>query len=191
MQKSEIRKNILNVRLTLRQDELNISQDRLISKINNKKNFMQSTNVGIYWPVKNEVDPTKLLTQKNNKIFYLPRLRKDKKLDFIRYTSTTKLIRNKYGIFEPLVENEDIISAQELDCVLVPTIAIDNNGNRIGSGGGYYDRTFHFKKNFPTARPYLISLIYEFQLIEHIHSEKHDVKCDDMIISNIIYSKNE
>ena len=127
--------------------------------------------------------------KKTNKTFYLPRLREDKKLEFVKYTDATKLVRNKYGILEPLIENEDIILPHNLDCVLVPTVAIDNDGNRIGSGGGYYDRTFHFKKNTPKESPYLISLIYEFQFINNIMAEQHDIKCNDVIRVDVFYSK--
>ena len=67
MKKSEIRKNILHRRLELRQEELRFSQNKLSYQIHQNENFIHSKNVGIYYPIKNEVDPTVLLKEKTNK----------------------------------------------------------------------------------------------------------------------------
>ena len=65
-------------------------------------------------------------------------------LEFVAYHSDNPLRLNQYNIFEP--ESGDRLAAEKLDLVIVPLVAFDEEGHRVGMGGGYYDRTFAFKQ---------------------------------------------
>jgi 5-formyltetrahydrofolate cyclo-ligase len=176
--KQLIRKNISKKRKTLDSNTINTCKKNALDKIKHHYMFDKSKNIALYWPKDNEVDPTLLINIDSTKKFYLPIIQKNKTLIFGEVSKMTNLVPNKYNILEP--EGTDLVTANSLDLIILPSIAIDINKNRIGSGGGYYDRTFELKKNLKS--PYIIALIYKFQHIKSIPTEKHDIKCDDVII---------
>lgn len=78
--------------------------------------------------------------------------------------SDTELVPNWLGIPEPMVAREQMIRPQQLDLVLTPLVGFDEAGNRLGMGGGYYDRSFAFLRDCPpSSRPWLVGLAYELQ----------------------------
>ncbi len=109
------------------------------------------------------------------KILLLPRI--NKRTNLIEAIVTTDLTKENFtlgsfGIKEPKGERELIP-----DLVVVPGIAFDTEGNRIGYGGGYYDKYLNDKELFK------IGFLYDFQLVEKIENEEHDVKMDKIIIA--------
>ena len=84
-----------------------------------------------------------------------------------------KMIKNKYGIDEPIDKQE--INKEFLDLMIVPLVGYDANCYRLGYGGGYYDR---YLKDFNAPT---IGLAYSFQYIEHYQSEDFDIPLDDII----------
>lgn len=85
--------------------------------------------------------------------------------------SADELCRGAYGLLEPTAACEAIVP-QEIDLVLVPGVAFDRAGGRIGQGGGYYDRFL------PQTRAYRLGICYDFALVEAIESEAHDQRMD-------------
>ncbi|MCB5160927.1 5-formyltetrahydrofolate cyclo-ligase [Marinomonas algarum] len=101
---------------------------------------------------------------------YLPVIN-DKQLTFALYSKDTLWQENKFGINEPLTN--DTISGHELDMVFLPLVGFDQQGGRLGMGGGFYDRTFANKKaNTP---PLLIGLAHECQEVKRLPIEGWDV----------------
>jgi 5-formyltetrahydrofolate cyclo-ligase len=82
---------------------------------------------------------------------------------FSIYEPDDVLKKNRFGILEPEINFKKIIPAWALDIVFTPLIAFDSEGNRLGMGGGFYDRTFSFLHNSKRSHPHLIGLAYEFQ----------------------------
>ena len=135
MNKSEIRKKILNLRKQYKNRQLKISF-KYILKILKKKNFHAKT-VGGYYPYNHEIDAINILEEleKYNYVTSLPRIKKNYQMDFYNWSSKEPLVINKYGIPEPI---SNMIKYP--DILLIPLVAYDKNLNRVGYGGGYYDR---------------------------------------------------
>ena len=100
-------------------------------------------------------------------------------------------VPNAYGIFEPVFDSEKTIATWDLDVVLMPLVACDEKGCRLGMGGGYYDRSFAFlnntyknaddNKSMESSGPILIGVGYDFQKVQGLVSQKWDVDMDAFI----------
>lgn len=142
--------------------------------------------IAFYLPIRGEADPTglqiELAKSHPGKTFYVPILPEDKHatLRFAAYSPDSPMIINRFNIPEPDLNQAQILEdARQLDAVIMPLVAIDKRGNRIGMGGGYYDRTFDFKHtdNAP-SKPHLIAFAYDFQLIETQTPQPWDVPAE-------------
>jgi len=97
-------------------------------------------------------------------------------LAFISYMPGDPLIANRFKICEPEFQASKVLAAAELDLVLVPLVACDRQGNRLGRGAGFYDRTFAFLTQQDRAlKPYLLGVAYEWQLVDVLPAESWDV----------------
>lgn len=95
-------------------------------------------------------------------------------MTFVEISPDTELLGNRYGIQEPV--SGETVGARELDIVLLPLLGFDICGNRIGMGGGYYDRAFSFLKNRECyLRPKLIGLAYASQRLDEISPSPWDI----------------
>ena len=138
--------------------------------------------IAFYLPVRGEADPTYLqaLSQFSEKKFYLPILSTTNKnhLEFALYNEQTPMKLNRFKIPEPDTSSAELLTdPKQLDVVVMPMVAIDRLGNRIGMGGGFYDRTFAFRKK-ESSDPKLIGFAYDFQLIDEQTPQPWDVPTD-------------
>ena len=123
--------------------------------------------IACYFPVGREVDCQFFISAawKRGRTILLPVLN-GAELLFSKYDSSTVFSRNQHNIPEPVVKKSQLVRPQEIDVVLTPLVAFDAMGNRIGMGGGYYDRSFRFMRNRMTwHHPTLIGLAYDFQKV--------------------------
>lgn len=119
---------------------------------------------------------------------YLPCLVKAR-MEFRRYTPGTPLIANRFGIPEPVRDPARRLNARFLDLVLAPLVAFDADGNRLGTGGGYYDRTFAFLKHRQHWNsPRLYGVAYEFQQHAHLPHDSWDVPLHRAVTDTAIHS---
>jgi 5-formyltetrahydrofolate cyclo-ligase len=152
----------------------------ILNILETRPEFRYSQHIAAYWPFKGEADPRPLLKKAfyMKKHCYLPVLHPSKpgQLLFVEYKAGDKLALNRYGIREPLLRCRKIINAWRLNLVFVPLIAFTKKGQRLGRGGGYYDRTFAFTKNTRKVKhPKLIGLAYDLQGVEELPHEKWDI----------------
>ena len=144
------------------------------------KMFKEASHVAYYLPIGGEVD-TQWLTQWSvGKDFYLPLVKaSDGLLVFAKADSTSDYQKNKFGILEP-VGTDYVTTLETLDLVVTPLVSYDNEGNRLGMGGGYYDRTFAYKKG-QKSKPLLIGYAYSFQYSSAIEVQDWDIPLDGVV----------
>ena len=107
---------------------------------------------------------------------------------FLPYDRHTPLAPNRFGIPEPDVAAHTRRRARELDLVLVPLVAFDATGNRLGMGGGFYDRTFSYLRSRAFwKKPLLIGVAYEFQRFEALPSRPWDVRLRGVATEKRLY----
>jgi 5-formyltetrahydrofolate cyclo-ligase len=136
--------------------------------INNNK-FQSAKVVGAYFAFGSEV-ATELIIERAKmlgKKIALPRVEEDK-ITFYELSSTKSLIRGRFGIMEPPPYGH----MDEIDLLVVPGIAFDKKGNRLGYGKGFYDRLLSGKRTFS------IGLAYSFQLLENLPHHRYDKRLD-------------
>jgi 5-formyltetrahydrofolate cyclo-ligase len=172
--KSQIRNKTLKIRKKLFEKDLNIDSTKFISFL--KKNRLNLKNFGGYYPSNYEIDDLDildLLEKKNFKVS-LPIIKKDNQMNFYSWSRSDPLRVNKFGIPEPV--SSKIFYP---DILLVPLVAYDDNLNRLGYGGGYYDR--YIEKLEKTKKVIKIGLAFSFQKISSIPIDQYDKRLDFII----------
>ncbi len=185
--KETIRKKILSIRELLPQDEAKERSKLIFQNLKKLNVFNNASVVHTYVSAKkNEVDTIEIINHllSSGKRVIVPVVdKKSKKLIHSELKSLSELKKSTFGLLEPEVIRE--VSIEEIDIVLVPAIAVDKNGNRIGFGGGYYDK---FLKQIYCPK---VALVYDFQVIDEIEPEPSDVPVDFIITeSDIIEVKH-
>ena len=171
MNKSQIRKKILKARKQNISNNLVINFKYIIEILIKNKGYKKI--VGGYYPYNYEVNPIEILKkfEKQNYQISLPKIKNNFQMDFFQYSIDEPLSINKYGIPEP-ISNKVVYPS----ILLVPLVAFDKDLNRIGYGGGFYDRyIYRIKKN---KKIITIGLAYSFQKVKNIPVNKYDFKLD-------------
>ena len=174
MNKSELRKKILKIRKE--NDLINFSINlQSILKILKKKKINGKI-LGGYYPYNYEVDAIQILKklEKKNYLICLPKIKKNSQMDFFRWSNKDPLQVNNYGILEPISKK-----IRYPDILLVPLVAYDKNFNRLGYGGGFYDR--YLKRIKRIKKIITIGLAYSFQKVKKIPINNYDIKLDFII----------
>ena len=176
MKKSEIRKQILKIRKSKTRNNFKINFNNIINLL--KKEKITGKTVGGYYPYNYEVDAIKILEDFEKKDFSisLPKIKKKFQMNFFKWSTRDPLVINKFGIPEPI--SDKILYPSIL---IVPLVAFDKNLNRIGYGGGFYDR--YIKKQKKSKKILTIGLAYPFQRVKKIPIDKYDIRLD-FILTN-------
>ena len=179
MLKSKLRKKVLKIRKVANKNNLKINFNKVFSLI--KKNYLIKKSIGGYFPVNYEVDDLEILKEfaKKNYQISLPVIKKNFNMDFYKWSFDDPLKINQYGIPEP--NSKKLIYP---DIILVPLVAFDNNLNRLGYGGGYYDRVI--KKLSKKKKILKIGLAFSIQKINSVPVTKYDKKLDYIVTDKYI-----
>ena len=171
MNKSEIRKKILKIRKNNQIKNQKISFKEILNIL--KKTKIKKKIIGGYYPFNYEIDSLHILKKLEKKKYRisLPKIRKNSQMDFFQWSLKDPLIINKYGIPEPTSNK-----IQYPNILLVPLVGYDKDLNRLGYGGGFYDR--YIKKIKKKKDVITIGFSYSFQKIRQIKINKHDIKLD-------------
>ncbi len=174
MSKSQLRKKILKIRKRKYPKYEEINFNNIIKIV--KKEKINNKIIGGYYPYNYEVNVIKILEkfEKLNFLVTLPKINKNYQMDFFHWSAKDPLLINKYGIPEP---TSNKINYPNI--LLVPLVAFDKHLNRVGYGGGFYDR--YIKKLKKKKKIITIGLAYSFQKAKKIPINKYDIKLDFIV----------
>lgn len=174
MNKSQIRKKILKIRKKNNFKKIKINLKHLLDIL--KSENIKGKNIGGYYPYNYEVDVTEILKEfeKKKYLISLPKIKDNFQMDFFKWSFSNPLIINKYGIPEPISNK-----IRYPDILLVPLVAFDKDLNRIGYGGGFYDR--YIKKIKKKKKITTIGLAFSFQKVKKVQTNKFDIKLDFIV----------
>ena len=175
MEKNEIRRKVKSLRVMLSDQERRMAAEEVFARLEKTAAFLLADRILMYHSLPDELFTHDFLGKwKDRKHFYLPRVN-GVNLEIHPYEES-RLELGSFHIEEPTGDNT--VDPSEIELVVVPAVAYDRNGNRLGRGKGFYDRLL---KN---TRATKIGVGYEFQLVDEIPVEPHDVGVDIIITQN-------
>ena len=174
MNKSSIRKRILTLRKKKFSKNISINTIKFFKFL--EKNKLKSKIIGGYYPFSYEMDILNIfkLLEKKKYILSLPKVAKNNKMDFFQWSFKKPLQINKYGIPET-TSNKKIFP----NILLIPLVGFDDQLNRLGYGGGFYDRYLSRIKN--KNKIFKIGIGFSFQKVKNLPINKYDKKLDCII----------
>ncbi len=185
-EKKLLRNNILLKRNSLDKDIKENIDYQIYNKLITSDLYLDSKTIFIYLSFGSELD-TKTIINKalmDGKKVYIPKIYKaDKSMRAVSLESFKDLKKNSMGILEP-IDDSNYIEKENIDLIIVPGAVFDFNGNRIGYGGGYYDRYLEDIKEINNK----VVLAYDLQIVDFINPEPHDISFD-YIVTNTKFIK--
>ncbi|MGR5080207.1 5-formyltetrahydrofolate cyclo-ligase [Photobacterium swingsii] len=179
-----IRHHVRTQRQALTSAQQHQAAQQLLQQCQQSHHFTDAQHIALYLSNDGEIDTQPVIDWlwQQHKHVYLPVLHPFSKghLLFLHYTSTTAMQANRYGIQEPILDIRLVKPARELDLICTPLVAFDHTGQRLGMGGGYYDRTlasWHHSRQ----RPYPLGLAHNCQFVEQLPHEAWDVPLPTII----------
>ncbi|SHO47070.1 5-formyltetrahydrofolate cyclo-ligase [Nitrosotalea sinensis] len=182
VEKSRLRKQILDARDSLSLDFIKIASSKIRDNLRKIDFYRQSTSIGVYYSIGSEVQTHELIQEFFNqgKEVALPRVEKND-IIFKKITSMSDLEMGSFSVMEPKEKCETV---KKLDVILVPAIALTRDGYRLGYGFGFYDRYLHGKKSKK------IGLAYAKHILKSFPHDDHDIKMDCIVTEDsVIYAK--
>ena len=183
IKKDEIRRQILEKRNNLSSKEVDKKSELIIENL--APYLKNAQNIMIFMDMKNEVRITKLIKLYPEKNFFIPKITDSKNREMkINKYKENELVLHKFGYYES--SSSDFYNENILDIVIFPAVVFDFEKNRIGFGGGYYD-TFLKKIREENKKVLFIGICYDFQIIEKVPAEEHDVVLDFVVSESRIF----
>lgn len=177
MEKHEIRKKIKSMRMMLSELEKSSAAEEVFSQLEKTAAFIMADKILMYHSLPDELSTHAFLDKwSSRKSFFLPRVN-GVNLDILPF-DRSRLELGAFHIEEP--QGDCTVDPADIELIIVPAVAYDRNGNRLGRGKGFYDRLL------ATASATKIGVGYDFQLVDEIPAEPHDVPVD-MVITQTSY----
>ena len=187
----ELRKEIRAARRAVGQNVRQQHSSSICQRISDLVSYKSANCIAAYLAFDGEADPIELMicAVEQGKQVYLPVIvGKSKPLTFATWTPSTPMEKNRFNILEPLVDPSEFISADQLDFVITPLVGFDERCNRIGVGGGFYDRTFAFLNEPGHSKSVqLVGSAFELQKLPTIQPQEWDVRLDAVVTESHIY----
>jgi len=181
MNKEEIRRKILKERLSLSSEDIRDKSRQVFLNLAETVEYINSQNIMFYVATRSEVQTEEIIKMsiKIGKNVFVPiilpefiNLAPSKIFDF-----DTELEKGKKGIFEPKKEYYRLFPPEDIDLIIIPGVAFDLSGNRIGRGFGYYDN--FLRKVRSSAK--IVALAFEMQIVKKIPNDKNDIPVNKII----------
>ena len=170
--RQQIRKTRANLTALQQQQAENSITQQALALIEERN----AQHIALYVSFDGEISTDKLIKTlwAQDKHVYLPLLHpfNPNHLLFLRYLPDTPMLKNKFGIWEPKLNVQNVLPLDELDILFTPLVAFDKEGNRLGMGGGFYDRTL---QNWQNSSFIPVGLAHQCQQVEQLPTEAWDV----------------
>ena len=171
--KKRVRELLAQKRRLLSKEDIAEQSSKVVAAVEQMPSFQSAKTVLIYYPTHNEVDLLSLIKRyKKEKTFLFPVVHR-KTMTACPYEGNAKMHRGKFNIPEPTTEPY----VGDIDLILVPGVGFDKSGNRLGRGGGYYDK-FITRLGRKTL---LVGVGYDFQLVEEVPANRWDKRLDYVV----------
>ncbi len=165
-------------RRALSDTERRIAAAAVSRVLRHSREFRAAQHIAMYLAYDGEIDLQPLIqcAWGSNKSVWLPQLQRSE-MRFVRYCRASRMQTNQFHIKEPVASRGGWVKGRALELILMPLTAFDRRGNRMGMGGGYYDRAFAFLRQhtFYNKKPRLIGVAFDFQQLAAIDSQPWDV----------------
>ncbi|MGB5510461.1 MAG: 5-formyltetrahydrofolate cyclo-ligase [Woeseiaceae bacterium] len=174
---NQLRAAALRARREMDEHERVTASELICQRVIHSGLFFASRSIACYLPMADEVDTRGIIEAawRANKRIFVPVLRERGKMLFRELSHKTALEQNSFGVWEPV--DGELISPRNLDITITPTVAFDRNNNRIGMGGGYFDRCFaYLRLRQLWFRPKLIGVAFACQAVEEIRPNPWDIR---------------
>jgi 5-formyltetrahydrofolate cyclo-ligase len=181
-QRQNIRNQIRQRRRALTSEQQNNFALQTAERIATHPRIQAAHSIAAFLSFDGELDTRPLIERlwQQAKQVYLPVLHpfSPGNLLFLRYAPETPLVNNRFNILEPQLDVRNVLPVESLDVVLTPLVAFDSSGQRLGMGGGFYDRTL---QNWQQLGPYPIGLAHDCQQVEQLPVEHWDIPLPEII----------
>jgi len=186
-----LRRQMRRQRRALSYEQQQQASENLALNLLKHPSLHRARHIGIYLANDGEIDPHLYidLARRKGIQFYLPILHPiyPGKLVFSPYFDGVELTANRFGIPEPPFPRSRRRPPWALDAVLFPLVSFDEEGGRLGMGGGFYDRTFEFSCIRPAMAPKLIGLAHDFQKVASLPTKPWDVPLHGVVTDRRCY----
>ena len=178
--KQEIRQQMKKSRLALSASEISMQSQIIQKVVTESDQFQRAKSIGAYFPVNNEVLTDVIINEgrRHGKVITLPRI-DGEIIHFLGFSTSGELRIGPFGIPEPIPLSEPVARP---DLILVPGLAFDKSGYRIGYGKGYYDR---FLKSFEGIS---LGIAYPFQILANVAHNSSDVRLNFLATIDGVFS---
>ena len=185
---NDLRQRNRKLRAALDKPALDAAAIDLCAQITALPEYLQARKVAAYLAVNGEISLDGVIEHAlaAGKQVYLPNLDQEA-LRFSPYFHDQKMRINKFRLPEPDVSDDEMLMPDQLDLVLAPLVVFDAARNRIGMGGGFYDRSFAMRKDPANRLPVLIGVAHELQKVDRIDPEPWDVRLDKVVTDQQVY----
>lgn len=175
MDKKELRRTIRERKRAMTEEEIVQRSEKLGKLFVQSEAYKNAKTIYGYLPYNQEVRTVPMLEQalKDGKKVAVPKVYGDE-MKFLYLDDLTQVEKGYAGIPEPIADEP--VADDETALVLMPGLAFDPAGHRIGYGGGFYDKFLAAEPNHPT-----LALCYEFQMLPELHTEEHDIPVDTVL----------
>ena len=171
--KNKMRELLVQKRRVMSASDRQMYSQQILDQLEQMTCFLEAKTILLYYPIQNEVDVLPLVKKyKREKTLLFP-VSHRRGMTVHPYAGNEHMHRGKFGIPEPTTPAYD----GEIDLVIVPAVAFDAKGRRLGRGGGYYDR--FIKKLTHTV---LVGVGYDFQLVDEVPASRHDQRVHRIIL---------
>jgi 5-formyltetrahydrofolate cyclo-ligase len=173
---NELRQRHLDARRQLSALERSVASDSINRQLLRSRQFARAQSIGVYLATYDEVDLDAFIRTawSVGKCVYAPRVARNHEMFFLQLSPESEMVRNQFGIREPV--DSVAVSPRTLDWIILPMVVFDADNNRIGMGGGYYDRALAFTQHrHNVLMPRLSGVAFACQESSHLSANPWDI----------------